>query len=113
MANYDFQKARKPNPDSASDDSRTMDFSSLPKNPVSISDAEEKHAVQRGDDLGFISRGQGTTRRRKPAKRQKSLYVKGPEEIIDWFVEYTNTQNHSAYWKSIEDLKNMIEGQGK
>jgi hypothetical protein len=36
--------------------------------------------------------------------------VKGPEELIEWFIHYTESKGHSAYWKAIEDFRAMVEG---
>ncbi|EZP56486.1 hypothetical protein BW41_00632 [Sphingomonas sp. RIT328] len=69
--------------------------------------------MDRAEAVGFINRGQGrgVTRRTRVAQPTASVFVKGPEELIEWFIAYTDAQGHQAYWKSIEDLRDLVEGE--
>lgn len=88
-----------------------MDLGGLPKALPPLTQQAEAKAVAVGEGLGFVDRGQGSARRQRPAPvPTASLYVKGPQELIDWFIAYTDGQGHSAYWKSLQDFRNMIEG---
>jgi hypothetical protein len=96
MSDYGFRK-------------RPLDLSGLPRDAPVPHPADEQKAVARGEALGFIDRGSGKTRRRPPPPPAASLYIKGPEEVIDWFIRYTESRGHRAYWQSLADLKEIVE----
>ena len=109
MSGYGFG-SKKPAGDTATG---TMDLGGLPSSLPPLKREDEARAVAVGETLGFVDRGQGVRRRKPPAMPSVNLYVKGPQDIIQWFIDYTDAQGHSAYWKSIEDFKRHMEGEGR
>lgn len=90
-----------------------MDLGGLPRSLPPLKREEEARAVAVGETLGFVDRGQGGRRRKPPAVPSMNLYVKGPQDVIQWFIDYTDAQGHSAYWKSIKDFKRYMEAEGR
>lgn len=110
MSSYGFGKAKKPGPTAADD---TLDLSGISRTPVAIDPRREEAAVQRGAALGFVDRGEGPVRRRRQAAPQGSVYIKGPKDTLDWFVQFTNERGHSAYWQTIAEFREMVEAQSQ
>ena len=104
MSGYGFGK--KP---SAAPPADKMDLGGLPSSLPPLRRDDESRAVAAGEALGFVDRGQGVRRRKPPAIPSVNLFVKGPQDVIQWFIDYTDAQGHSAYWKSIEDFKRLME----
>lgn len=92
-----------------------LDLSGITRAPLPLDPVREEAAVARGTALGFVDRGEkdgaGDTpvRRRRQAAPQSSLYIKGPKETLDWFVEFTNQRGHRSYWQTIAEFREMIE----
>lgn len=88
-----------------------VDFNGLPKGPIGVDPVREQAAVRSGEALGFTDRGQGRAggRRRPDPVPTKSIYIKGPEEIILWFEQYTNDANHKAFWNSLDDFRKLLD----
>jgi len=106
MSSYGFGKTAKPGP-TPSDD--TLDLSGISREPIVADPRREEAAVERGTALGFIDRGERPARRRRQTAPQGSIYIKGPKDTLDWFVEFTNERGHSAYWQAIAEFREMIE----
>jgi len=106
MTDY-FKTVKKPAP------AGQGDFSGIPKGPLTVSPDKEKEILAASEEQGFKSREpiseatQGDTgvRRTKAAIKSKSVFIKGPEEVIDWFIGYTNEGDYKSYWEALEDLK--------
>lgn len=89
------------------------DFSDIPKGPLTVSPDKEKQILDASEEQGFKSRepsaepgdSEQGVRRAKAAVKSRSIFIKGPEELIDWFISYTNDGDHSSYWKALQDLK--------
>lgn len=121
MSGYGFGK--KP---AASD---TIDLSGITRAPLPLDPVREEAAVARGTALGFVDRGEqhgdrsgagdrdgaGDTpvRRRRQAAPQSSLYIKGPKETLDWFVDHTNQRGHRSYWQTLAEFRELVEGRGE
>lgn len=94
-----------------------MDLTGLPAGPIPVDPAREREAVQRGEALGFVDRGQGRAemegragrRKRPPPPPSQTLYIRAPQELAEWFERYTEGRGHRALWQSIQDFRNMIE----
>ena len=110
MSGYGFGKK----PGAARPD--TLDLTGITRTPLPIDPVREEAAVARGTALGFVDRaekegaGEGTIRRRRQATPQASLYIKGPKDTLDWFIEFTNQRGHRSYWQTIAEFRAMIEG---
>lgn len=89
-----------------------LDLGGMPKGPIVNDRMMEREAMERAERVGFTDRGQGrgVVRRKRVAQPTATVYVKGPEELIEWFIGYTESKGHSAYWKAIEDFRAMVEG---
>jgi len=82
----------------------------------------EEAAIRRGDALGFVDRDAASSatgemsgettprRRRRSAQPQVSVFIKGPKDTLDWFVEYTNQRGHRSYWETLEEFRALVEG---
>ena len=110
MSGYGFgKKPAKPD---------TLDLSGITRTPLPLDPVREEAAVARGTALGFVDRavadGAGdTVRRRRQATPQASLYIKGPKETLDWFIDFTNQRGHRSYWQAIAEFREMVErGEG-
>ena len=110
----------------------TLDLSGITRTPMPLDPAREEAAIARGAALGFTDRGGADTtvqgqearapqqagaggepvRRRRRATPQASLYIKGPKDILDWFVDHTNRRGHRSYWQTLEELRAMVERAG-
>ena len=91
-----------------------LDLSGIDRRPLRVDPGREADAIARGASIGFVERASGeggndTTRRRRQAVPQANLFIKGPKDIIDWFVEFTNERGHRAYWQSLEELRALVE----
>ena len=91
-------------------DSSENDLSGIPKGPIRLSEETTAQAERAGDGLGFRGQlepaaPQKSTGRRIIATPSKSIFIKGPERTIDWFVEFTNQHDFRSYWEAIEELK--------
>jgi len=109
MSGYGFGSKKPP----ADKPAGTIDLGGLPSSLPPLKREDEARAVAVGENLGFVDRGQGVRRRKPAAVPSVNLYVKGPQDVIQWFIDYTDEQGHSAYWKSIEDFKRIMEGGGR
>lgn len=97
----------------------TLDLSGISRTPLPIDPLREEAAMARGVALGFIDRGESTAapdgagegpiRRRRQPTPQTSLYIKGPKETLDWFIDYTNKRGHRSYWQALAELRAMVE----
>lgn len=101
-----------------------LDLSGITRAPLPLDPVREEAAVARGTALGFVDRGEkagggnkaanGTgdapVRRRRQAAPQSSLYIKGPKETLDWFVEFTNRRGHRSYWQTLAEFRELVEG---
>jgi hypothetical protein len=113
MSGYGFGKkpaaAAKPADD-------TLDLTGITRAALPLDPTREEAAMARGAALGFVERGEaepatgaGAVRRRRQATPQASLYIKGPKETLDWFIEFTNERGHRSYWQTISEFREMIE----
>lgn len=118
MTGYGFGKQRggRTAPDPQGD---AIDLSGIKRTPLPNDPEREAAAIERGAAMGFVDRGErepqpqadaGPRRRRQSAPPQSSVYVKGPKDTIDWFVEYTNQRGHRSYWQTIAEFRAMVEG---
>jgi len=100
-----------------------LDFSGIVRAPVALDPAREEAAIRRGDALGFVDRGAAakeageggeaegaTRRRRRSAQPQISVFIKGPKDTLEWFIEYTNQRGHRSYWETLEEFRALAEG---
>jgi hypothetical protein len=94
-----------------SPDRGKLDLGGMPKGPVLNDRMREHEAMARAEAVGFTDRGQGrgVVRRKRVAQPTATVYVKGPEELIEWFINYTESKGHSAYWKAIDDFRALVE----
>lgn len=119
MSGYGFgKKATAP---AGAGDPTKLDLSGIVRAPLTVDPAREAAAIARGNALGFVDRGdpaegpaegQGATpvrRRRQPAP-QSSLYIKGPKETLDWFIDFTNQRGHRSYWQALAEFRDLVEG---
>jgi hypothetical protein len=113
MTGYGFGK-KPTTPAKSADD--TLDLTGITRVPLPLDPAREEVAMARGAALGFVDRGEtgpvtgeGAVRRRRQATPQASLYIKGPKETLDWFIEFTNERGHRSYWQTIAEFREMIE----
>lgn len=103
-----------------------IDKIGLPKGPITVDPSSERAAVARGEELGFVDRGQSDSvsessvvrmarggRRRPPAPPSQTLYIRAPQELAEWFERYTEERGHRALWNSIEDFRKLLEDAGK
>ncbi len=81
---------------------------------IEVDPARERDALARGAELGFVDRGQGRLKRRERGGSGATdhIFIKGPVEVLQWFIAYTEQSGHGAYWKSLEDMRNLIERRG-
>lgn len=119
MSGYGFgKKATAP---TGTGDPTKLDLSGIVRAPLSVDPAREAAAIARGNALGFVDRGdsaegpaegQGATpvRRRRQPPPQSSLYIKGPKETLDWFIDFTNQRGHRSYWQALAEFRDLVEG---
>ena len=127
MSGYGFGKKTTPgkSEETEAGEGDRLDFSGLARTPVTLDPAQEEAAIRRGDALGFVDRGasaqerletatenpsdtSGTRRRRRSTQPQVSVFIKGPKDTLDWFIEYTNQRGHRSYWEALEELRSLI-----
>lgn len=127
MSDYGFGKKPVPPKTSApADDNSRLDLSGIVRAPLAIDPAREAAAMARGDALGFVDRGdqrQGPSqstdqspagiRRRRQTAPQGSLYIKGPQETLDWFIDYTNQRGHRSYWQALAEFRELVEDRSR
>jgi hypothetical protein len=86
----------------------------IPKGAIKLDDAQAERAGRAGEALGFRSREPASTpldksppsgRRQKGAIPSKSVFIKGPESLIDWFITYTDSGEFRSYWEALADLR--------
>lgn len=114
MSDFGFRKPAA----SASSRAGGLDLTGLPSGAPSITPAQERDAIERGEALGFTDRGQGGGepgrggRRKRPAPPPKqTLYIRAPQELAEWFERYTEGRGHNAFWQSIQDFRALVEGE--
>jgi chromosome partitioning protein len=84
-------------------------------------DAAQEEAIHRSGAVGFVDRdaassvtsetsGKAAPRRRRSAQPQVSVFIKGPKDALDWFVEYSNQCGHRSYWETLEEFRALVEG---
>lgn len=111
MSGYGFGKK----PAKAPVEPDVLDLSGITRTPLPVDPAREDAAVARGTALGFVDRGaqdgagEGPVRRRRQSTPQASLYIKGPKETLDWFVEFTNSRGHRSYWQTLAEFRALVE----
>jgi hypothetical protein len=98
---------------------RPAQFDRLPRGPIPVDAARETEAMRRAEDLGFVNRepspvsastavDDGPVRRRRGTVPTKSVFIKGPKPIIDWFIEFSNEGGYDAYWEALRALKDSV-----
>ncbi|GGZ18130.1 MULTISPECIES: hypothetical protein [Bacteria] len=94
-----------------------LDLSGIERGPVVVDPAREQAALARGAALGFVDRSAGeeagaetAKRRRRAASPQGSVFIKGPQDTLDWFIDYTNQRGHRSYWQTLEEFRALVEG---
>ena len=108
MSNFGFDKVHKP-----ANEERKLDLSGINMTPPATSGRKGKKALAKGEQLGFSSRepdrptkGQGRVERKRQLTPMRSIYIKGPESVLDRFIDYTNRLGVDAYWQALEKLLN-------
>lgn len=99
-------------------DEQRLDFSGIRRAPVTVDPAREEAAIQRGDALGFVNRDaasdptpeEGARRRRRSTQPQINVFIKGPKDTLEWFIDYTNQRGHRSYWQTLEEFRGLVEG---
>lgn len=120
MSGYGFgKKPARPGADAgAGEGDARLDFTGIARTPVTLDPAREEAAIRRGDALGFVDRGNtgesvteasGPKRRRRATQPQGSVFIKGPQDTLDWFIEYTNQRGHRSYWQTLEEFRALVE----
>ena len=115
MSGYGFKKPV-PAPDKEELGDK-LDLSGIKRTSIALDPQREEEAVARGAAMGFVDRderpaeagGGRPTRRRREAVPQGNLFIKGPQDTLDWFVQYTNDRGHRAYWQALEELRALSE----
>ena len=82
----------------------------IPKGAITVSPDAEARADRAGEALGFHSRREYPIEpevrgRRKSAVPSKSLFIKGPEPLIDWFIRYADEGKFRSYWEALAELR--------
>jgi hypothetical protein len=86
----------------------------IPKGAIKLDEAQAERAGRAGEALGFRSREPApisldksppSGRRQKGAVPSKSVFIKGPEPLIDWFITYTDSGEFRSYWEALADLR--------
>lgn len=121
MSGYGFGRkpARAAGAGEGGDEAQRLDLSGIERRPVVVDPAREEAALARGAALGFVDRAAGETaesaspgasrRRRRPAQPQGSVFIKGPQDTLDWFIDYTNRRGHRSYWQTLEEFRALVE----
>jgi hypothetical protein len=86
-------------------------FDGIPLGSIKMSDEVTARAERAGEVLGFRAQLSHSTLpqrvgRRRTAVPSKSIFLKGPEDLIDWFIQYTDAGEFRSYWEALADLKN-------
>ena len=114
MTGYGFGKRLPKDGDKGAADER-IDLSGIRRTPVAVDPALEEQALRRGAQLGFTDRGDTAparvVRRRRETVPQTSIYVKGPKDVLDWFIEYTNEHGNRSYWETLAQFRRMVDGE--
>lgn len=108
MSGYGFGKKSV----ATSEEEGRLDLSGITRAPLLIDPAREAAALERGAALGYVDRGaeeETIIRRRRQATPQSSVYIKGPKDTLDWFIDYTNRRAHRSYWQTIKEFREIIE----
>ncbi|MBB5712059.1 hypothetical protein [Sphingomonas xinjiangensis] len=116
---YGFKRPSRGDGAGGNPEAQKLDLGGFRRNPVEVSPEQEAAAVARGDAIGFVDRSQGEhgslrvqqgrgVRRRKDAVPSRSLYIKGPEELLDWFIELTNERGYRSYWQALEEFRELL-----
>ncbi len=120
---YGFDKAKKPPiaPQAPAPEPRKLDLAGLTTTPLpEVSPQQEQAAIAAGERLGFGSREPGVGSepvaksapqvmargvvRARSTPPMKSLFIKGPIQVIDRFVAYTNESQARSYWEALDEL---------
>ena len=96
-----------------------LDISGFDRKPLSIDREREKDAVERGEKIGFVDRGEGraqpnpelqpVSRRRKAPAPTGTVFIKGPKDVVDWFIQFSVESGHRSYWETIAKFREMAE----
>ena len=115
MSGYGFRKPD-PTPTKAEGAGDKLDLTGIVRTPVALDPKREEEAVARGTALGFVGRDERAqeeparaSRRRREVVPQGNLFIKGPQQTLDWFVEYTNSRGHRSYWQALEELRALAD----
>jgi hypothetical protein len=107
VSNFGFDKVHKP-----ANEERKLDLSGINMTPPVPPVEKEKKQSQKASSSVFpaVSRTGRQKGRRVERKRQqtptRSIYIKGPEFVLDRFIDYTNRLGVDAYWQALEKLLN-------
>ncbi|MEG3093399.1 hypothetical protein [Sphingomonas sp. PB1R3] len=119
MTSYGFGK--KPTAATGNDKSADrIDLAGINRQPVAVDPRREEDAIKRGAAMGFVDRAERSEadpitetrtviRRQRRMSAKRDLYIKGPAETLDWFIQYTNDRGHRAYWEALEELRALVE----
>ena len=126
---YGFDKAKKPPiaPQAPAPEPRKLDLVGLTTAPLpEVSPQLEQAAIAAGERIGFRSREPGTGSQPMPKSEPqavargvarvrsstplKNLFIKGPVEVLDRFVAYSNETQARSYWEALDQL---LKAQGK
>jgi|SRR5579883_2501851 len=126
---YGFDKAKKPpiTPQAPAPEPRKLDLVGLVTTPApEVSPQQEQAAIAAGERIGFVSResvagaqpaskseSQAAVRgvaRVRTSPPMKNLFIKGPVEVLDRFVVYSNEMQARSYWEALDQL---LKAQGK
>lgn len=120
MSGYGFGKkpgVEEPDSQTSTPNEQSLDFSGIRRTPVTVDPAREKAAIQRGDALGFVDRDTGGEqngrRRRRSTQPQINVFIKGPQDTLEWFIDYTNQRGHRSYWQTLEEFRALVEKQSE
>ena len=119
MTSYGFGKKRTPATENGKGTDQ-IDLAGIKRQPVTVDPKLEEDAIKRGAAMGFVDRAErsdedpivGTRvaiRRQRKTSAKRDLYIKGPAETLDWFIQYTNDRGHRAYWEALEELRALVE----
>ncbi|MDF0490946.1 hypothetical protein PX554_22735 [Sphingomonas sp. H39-1-10] len=115
MSGYGFGKRPTSGPAGGAGEDR-LDLSGIARAPVAVDPSREEAAIQRGAALGFIDRGAAEPTAREPAGRRRratqpqiSVFIKGPQDTLEWFIEYTNQRGNRSYWQTLEEFRALVE----
>jgi hypothetical protein len=86
----------------------------IPKGAIRLDSDQAERAGRAGEALGFRSREPASAqlntsppagRRQKAAVPSKSVFIKGPEPLIDWFISYADSGEFRSYWEALADIR--------